>query len=170
MSSLDLGAPLPASPPRPARRAWLLLAPALVLGLAGTWGLARRPAAEAIDLRGVRLGLSLSDTRARFQAPDEGSWSLQSSPEPVLEWTTSRGEGSPVRHATFEFHSGMLMAIRLEVAPGSAEAAGPSLEVGTTRLVHRQPRGSSVSVVVLSRTCPTHAAEVKALLSGAGPG
>jgi hypothetical protein len=136
----------------------------------GAWWALRRPAADGIDLRGVRLGLSLSDTRARFQAPDEGSWSLQSAPEPVLEWTSGQGDASPVRRAVFEFHSGMLMAIRLRVAPGSAEAAGPSLEVGATRVVHRQPQGGSTEVVVLSRTCPTHAAEVKALLSGAGPG
>jgi hypothetical protein len=169
MSSIDLGGSLPASPPRPGptRRAWLLLAPALLVGGLGLWWSARRTGGDAVDIRGVRLGLSLSDTRTRFQTPDAGVWSLQSSPEPVLEWSSGQGEASPVRRATFEFHNGMLMAIRLQVAATNPEAAGPELEVGATRVLHRQRQEGLATVTVLSRTCPTHAAEVRALLSGA---
>jgi hypothetical protein len=118
------------------------------------------------DIRGVRLGLSASDTRDRFVAPGPGTWTSAAEPEPVLRWAPDDA-ASPVHAATF--HQGMLVAIRLRVAPGAHEAAGPPLELSRSSLTSRGAEpGGDVAVTQLSRSCPTHADEVRRLLSADG--
>lgn len=152
---------VPATAPRSKRWAPLAaLVGALVLVLA--WWLVRP--APGTDLRGVRLGLSASDTRTLFQAPGPGSWSSESNPEPILRWKAQ--PGALIHEAIFEFHQGMLVAIRLRVDPSSTEAQGPPLEVTQARVVSRGREGEEALVTVLSRTCPTHAPEVARLLRG----
>jgi hypothetical protein len=148
--------------PGRARRATLgaLLLASLLVSI---WWLLR-PAAPT-EIRGLRLGLSASDTRERFQAPAPGVWSSEANPEPSLRWKAD--PPSPIHEAVFEFHQGMLVAIRLSVSAGTPEAAGPPLEVSPARiLVRKKEPDGRVSLTVLSRTCPAHATEVNRLLQG----
>jgi|GEM_PF-1242227 len=137
-----------------------LLALALALGASAWWVVGQR--STGVDLRGVRIGLSAADTRARFLAPGPGVWASESSPEPSLRWSASGA--TDVREAVFEFHQGMLVAVRLKVSPKSPEATGPSLEQTPARVISRQAEGDAVAVTLLSRSCPAHAAEVAKLL------
>lgn len=134
----------------------------LVLAGLGGWWLARPQGTG--DLRGVRLGLSAADTRARFVAPGPGTWTSESNPEPALRWT-SLDRDAPVREAVFEFHQGMLVAVRLHTAPGAPEGAGPPMELTPARVLARSATDRGTDVTVLSRNCPTHAAEVARLLA-----
>jgi hypothetical protein len=100
-----------------------------------------------------------------FQAPAAGSWASEANPEPILRWQGP--PGAPISQAIFEFHQGMLVAIRLRVSPGSPEAAGAEVEVTSTRVIARKKEPSGeVSVTVISRSCPAHSAEVAQLLRG----
>ncbi|MCS6901733.1 MAG: hypothetical protein RMJ98_07540 [Myxococcales bacterium] len=145
----------------PRRAPWLALLVPLLCALLW-WFL--RPTSTT-HLRGVRLGLSAADTRASFQAPSPGSWASEMTPEPSLRWQGP--PGAPVSQATFEFHQGMLVAIRLRVAPGSPEAKGPKVEVTSARVIARKKEPSGeVTVSMISRSCPAHAAEVNRLLRG----
>lgn len=163
-SSAALAPPSAAlAPPSTARRwaPWAALAGALLL-VALWWGLRSSPTA---DLRGVRLGFSAADTRELFQTASPGVWSSEANPEPRLRWEAR--QGGPVRQAIFEFHQGMLVAIRLQVAAETPEAQGPALEVTPARVLTRKKEPSGgVSVTALSRTCPAHATEVAQLLRG----
>jgi hypothetical protein len=157
------------APARPRRRtsatfattaSWAALV-ALAASAAG--GCGRAPEGE---LFGVRLGLSASDTRARFRPEGEGTWQMRSAPAPALEWSGS-GSGTLPKRASFEFHQGMLVAARYELPGEAAAARGRPLEATTSLVVARQAlEGGGVRVVVLSRSCPEHAAEVRGLLAG----
>ena len=117
-----------------------------------------------VDRRGVRLGLTAADTRARFVPPGPGSWASEAGG--TLRWTASQ-PGEPLREAIFEFHQGMLVATRWLAEPASPDAEGPPLEATPGRLTTREPEAGAVRVTTLSRTCPAHADEVARRLSGA---
>lgn len=154
-----------AVPARTSRRAFAAFAAATGLGglapVAGGCG-----GGQGGEFFGVRLGLSAFDTRSRFRPEGEGTWVMRSSPVPALEWSGSSPRAVP-RRASFEFHQGMLVAARYEL-PGEAPGArGRALEVTASTVVARQAaEGGGVRVVVLSRACPEHAAEVRGLLAG----
>jgi hypothetical protein len=115
----------------------------------------------------VRLGLSARDTRERFRPAGEGTWVMRTEPAPALEWSASAPGATP-RRASFEFHQGMLVAARYELASDAPAAKGRSLEVTPATVVARQPgEGGGVRVVVISRACPEHADEVRRLVGGA---
>jgi hypothetical protein len=63
----------------------------------------------------VRLGMAPRDVRDRFHPPngDPGAWqtALGAGDDTVLEWT-ARDPQSTIREARFEFHLGMLVAMR----------------------------------------------------------
>ena len=114
----------------------------------------------------VRLGMAPRDVRERFQPGGEGSWqtALGTGDDTVLEWT-SRDARSPVAQARFEFHLGMLVAIRarlnetvsredVSATPKTVTLRSPAHEGGTT-------------VTVLARDCPTHKDEAESLASKA---
>lgn len=157
----------PPRPPRPlstTRRAALIAAPlALAAVAAATWWVAR-PAATT-DVRGVRLGLGAADTRERFSPSGPGQWASDGGTTAALRWTAQPPVGA-VHEAVFEFHQGMLVAIRLRLDPASGEAAGAALEVTPGRIVARERQGEEALLTVLSRTCPGHADEVARRLSG----
>ncbi len=157
----------PVAPPALARRARAALAlGALAIGAwsGGLAGCARAPEGEFF---GVRLGLSASDTRARFRPAGEGAWQMVTAPAPALEWSGS-GPGALPQRARFEFHQGMLVAARYEVPGEAAAAKGRALEVTPSMVIARRVgEGGGVRVVVLSRACPEHAGEVNRLLVGA---
>src|SRR3954453_15062026 len=66
---------------------------------------------------GVRLGMSPRDVRDRFDGGGEGAWQTKvgggagASDDTVLEWS-ARGEKSRATRRRFEFHLGMLVAVR----------------------------------------------------------
>jgi hypothetical protein len=143
-------------------------APAAFAALAalalGAGGCQRAPESEFF---GVRLGFSAADTRARFRPTGEGAWEARSASATALEWSGSSPGAVPTR-ASFEFHQGMLVAARYEL-PGEAPVAqGRALEVTPATVVARQAgEGGGVRLVVLSRSCPEHVAEVRRLMAGA---
>lgn len=139
---------------------WLMLA--AVLTLVMSWWVLKPT--ESTDFRGVRLGLSASDTRASFQTSGQGEWSSEANPEPSLRWKASAG--GLIREAVFEFHQGMLVAIRMKVDPSSLDAQGAPLQVTPAQVISRERVEGDVVVTVLSRSCPTHTTEVLRLLQG----
>lgn len=122
-----------------------------------------RPGEVATTYYGVRLGDPLAVTRARFQpgAPG-GTWTSETAPAPVLTWTPA--QPGAVRHARFEFHQGLLVAARFTLAKTAPEASGPALALTRASVVSRRGEGDGVTLTVLSRDCPDHAAEVRALV------
>jgi hypothetical protein len=71
----------------------------------------------------------------------------------------------------FEFHSALLVAMRLEVSASSTLAKGAPIEVSASRVLSRVARqrgdGDGVTITIIARDCPTHADEVKQLVSRA---
>lgn len=115
---------------------------------------------------GAKLGMSVADVRARFDVggsfharPDGASgW--------ALDWTATDASGS-VRSATFEFHEGLLVAVRAVATESDAIAdrAGMTTTAGIVRRVNRRS-DRLFDVLILSRGCPAHAAEVSRVLRG----
>lgn len=166
----------------------------LALALAGSVPLAggvsagcnQRQPNEAIP--GVRLGMTPRDVRDRFEGAATGSWQTRvgggagASDDTVLEWSAGDAQ-SRATHARFEFHLGMLVAIRAHLrepvssesvdvtpktvtlrAPGPAAGGGGGGEGGAGG----GAEGGS-EVTILARDCPTHREESDALVAkGAG--
>lgn len=136
-----------------------LLALALVL----TAGCSRE---ERDAVPNVRLGMAPRDVRERFQPGAEGTWqtALGAGDDTVLEWT-ARDPRSSIAHARFEFHLGMLVAIRAR----SDEAVSREVVATTPRTVTvRSPASEGgATVTVLARDCPTHKEEAESLASKA---
>jgi hypothetical protein len=123
------------------------------------------PHEENEAIPNVRLGMSPRDVRERFRPGGEGTWqtALGTGDDTVLEWN-ARGAG-PVAHARFEFHLGMLVAIRATTTERVARdevSATPK----TVTAKKSAPEGGT-SVTVLARDCPTHKEEAESLASKA---
>jgi hypothetical protein len=98
------------------------------------------------------------DVRERFHA-GEGSWqtALGTGDDTVLEWV-AREPNAVMAEARFEFHLGMLVAIRARTnSPGKDE-----LYVTPKVVTARQGK----NVTVLARDCPTHKDEAEAIARG----
>ncbi len=100
------------------------IAQTLALVLVLTLGLAacgRDAGGEALP--GVRLGMSPRDIRDRFDEGGQGTWQTKvgggagASDDTVLEWTATSPQ-SRATQARFEFHLGMLVAIRAHLREG----------------------------------------------------
>jgi hypothetical protein len=114
----------------------------------------------------VRLGMAPRDVRERFQPGTEGSWqtALGTGDDTVLEWT-ARQQSSPVAQARFEFHLGMLVAIRARLNETvSKEDVRTTPKTVTVKA--RAPEGGT-SVTVLARDCPTHKDEAESFAARA---
>jgi hypothetical protein len=113
--------------------------------------------------RGARLGMTASAVRARFETPSLGSWDTKPSTaadDAALEWHASKGP----EEARFEFHSGMLVAVRARV--GSDDPAAARAPVEASSMVvrsHGEADGGVVGVTILARDCPTHHDEAERL-------
>ncbi len=109
----------------------------------------------------VRLGMAPRDVRERFVSGGEGSWqtALGSGDDTVLEWT-SRNPSASVRQARFEFHLGMLVAIRATTAEA---ASNEKISLTPKTVTARAPHEGGTSVTVLARDCPTHKDEAEGL-------
>jgi hypothetical protein len=125
---------------------------------------------------GVRLGMTPRDVRERFQPGGEGGWTTTvggSADDTVLAWKarepdTCRAPASGcarVPTGRFEFHLGMLVAMRALVR----EAAPPPERVEATpkTVTVRRPGPGGTEVTVLARDCPTHHDEAERLAAQA---
>jgi len=116
------------------------------------------------DFYGVRLGMAPRDVRDRFSA-GAGTWTSDAVKDDyAIRWTPGEG-GSPQapETATFEFHTGALVAVRADIPSGAAFASGDQLVVTKVAVLQRARDGAHVHVDLLARDCPTHAAEARKL-------
>lgn len=118
------------------------------------------------SLRGARLGMTPDQVRDRFAGGGDASWRTE-----IVgpDLTLIRGaSGSLDRETRFEFHAGMLVAIRADLPADAPEARGEALEISPASLVARSSgEDGRVLLRVLARDCPTHAEEVSRVLSDA---
>jgi hypothetical protein len=126
---------------------------------------------EAIP--GVRLGMAPRDVRERFEGGATGAWQTRvgggagASDDTVLEWS-ARDEHSRVMQARFEFHLGMLVAVRAHLRdPGSAERVDVTEKTVTLRAPGAGGAGGT-DVTILARDCPTHREEADAVAARGG--
>ena len=106
------------------------------------------------------------DVRDRFQPGGEGSWqtALGAGDDTVLEWT-ARDPKLHLAEARFEFHLGMLVAIRARSRePGSLERVSSTPKTVT---LHAPAAEGGTKITVLARDCPTHKDEADALAARA---
>jgi hypothetical protein len=118
------------------------------------------------DFRGARLGMTASAVRARFQEPALGKW--ESAPsgtaeDTALAWRAASG----AEDARFEFHSGMLVAVRAVVRGDDPAALRAPLEVSKAIVRTRaEAESGTIKVTILARDCPTHHEEAERLAAG----
>ena len=123
----------------------------------------RANAVDSFQLHGVRLGLTARDARDRFEAPGSGHFRTDTTSDLAMEWWP---DGEDVYYARLEFHSGMLVAVRMHLPPTDRDAQGPTFDVSSSAVLSRRRDGDGrVELVLLARDCPTHAAEVRRLLA-----
>lgn len=150
-----------------AKRWIAIVAAALLAALVVVGALAKsRSAATRGELHGVRLGLTVRDVRARFDAAGAGQWESTVTDDMVLKWKPGAdARGGPLA-AQFEFHMGLLMAIRADLPPGDPAAKGPPFELSDSAVVVREkaPTGA-VHLTAIARSCPIHAKEAQSLVS-----
>ena len=130
-------------------------------------GCARDGGAEAVP--GVRLGMSPRDVRDRFDGGGEGAWQTKlgggvgSSDDTVLEWAAAAASSRATR-ARFEFHLGMLVAVRAHLRES---AASERVDLTPKTVTVRTPEGGGTEVTILARDCPTHHEEAESLAARA---
>ena len=119
---------------------------------------------------GVRLGMAPRDVRDRFDGGGEGVWQTKvgggagASDDTVLEWNAS-GDKTRATHARFEFHLGMLVAVRAHLR----DPIGASkVDLTPKTVTVRAPEGGGTEVTILARDCPTHHDEAEGLAAKAG--
>jgi hypothetical protein len=149
------------------RRGGVVFAAVLLLGLivGGVVIAKERSSTRGFgEVDGVRLGMTVRDLRARFGA-GAGRWDSEVGDDIVLRWTpTPDAHGGPLA-AQFEFHMGILMAIRADLPPGDLAAKGAPFELSDAIVVVRDPTpAGAVHVTVVARSCPIHAKEADRLV------
>ena len=147
----------------------------LALGLAALLAVAsmvacRHDAASEM-LPGVRLGMAPRDVRDRFEGGAEGSWQTKvgggagACDDTVVEWSATTATRSRVTHARFEFHLGMLVAVRAHLREAASRASSdrrhPQDRDDAT------PAAGGTEVTILARDCPTHHEEAESLAAKA---
>lgn len=145
----------------------LLLAAAFCSTVACTREAANEP------IPGVRLGMTPRDVRERFEGGGEGAWQTKvgggaagASDDTVLEWNAA-GDKGRATNARFEFHLGMLVAVRAHLRePLPAERIDLTPKTVTVRTPGAPGTGGS-DVIVLARDCPTHHEEAESLAAKA---
>ncbi len=122
-------------------------------------GCARSREPQQVDFHGVRLGMSAGDVRRRFVGP-AGQWKVTPGDGMVVDYAP---EGGVLPRARFEFHTGMLVAVRATLPPLDPSAEGSERVVTPASVLVRKVEGDHVAFTLLSRDCPTHRAEAAAL-------
>lgn len=161
----------------PSQKRWFGAA-ALALAVPAGWAWIRLTSQRSENLsefHGARLGMSASELRRGFAYA--GTFTVHSDSdadgELAVEWAPAAGEQGavPVSFVRFEFHQGLLVAIRADsLDPGEITLAQTEPFVANDAAVlHRSVRLHSsdstahVRITILSRDCPTHAEEVRRL-------
>jgi hypothetical protein len=136
----------------------------VAIAIGGVFACSTDPSPPTI--RGVRLGMTPEQVRSRFDARGASSWRSEVRGTEIV---MIRGPGGGLdRESRFDFHLGMLVAIRLDLPEGAPEAQGPPIESTQRSLVVRsRHQPGRVAVSVLARDCPTHADEVARILARA---
>jgi hypothetical protein len=152
------------------RNRWIGAA-AIALVVPAGWALWRlggdiRDDRAVSTFHGVRLGMTPSDVRTRSDLAGDYQASTTDDGEYVLDFSPSEVTTASVRSARFEFHDGLLVAIRAELAPEDpwADGEGVAITESAVREMTVQA-GGRVHMALIARNCPTHADEVRRLLS-----
>lgn len=125
-------------------------------------------AAPAEAIPGVRLGMSPRDVRERFDGGAAGAWQTKvgggagASDDTVLEWS-ARDEHSRATQARFEFHLGMLVAVRAHLREATVAERVDLTEKTVTLRAPGEGGVGGTDVTILARDCPTHREEADAL-------
>jgi len=107
------------------------------------------------------------DVRERFEPGADGSWQSVvggAKGETAIEWRRSaqaQKAGAVIRQARFEFHLGMLVAIR--ASTDDKTVAERITTTPATVTARRPDAAGGTSIVVLARDCPTHKDEAEGL-------
>jgi len=125
---------------------------------------------------GVKLGMRPDDVRARYDVPG-GHWKNDGGTGGAglkLTWqrdgkgTSSAGGGDAgLDRAIFEFHNGLLVAVRatfLAPADDAWLAGGPRSETPST-VIARDAENQLRQLRWIAKDCPEHEAEVRAILA-----
>jgi hypothetical protein len=144
-----------------------------ILGLAACTSCRSEPASETLP--GVRLGMAPRDVRDRFDGGGDGAWQtvignggrggVGASDDTVVEWTASN-DHSRVSHARFEFHLGMLVAVRAHLRDPAVKRE-PRTDVTPKTVTVLAPATDGTDVTMLARDCPTHRDEAESLAAKA---
>lgn len=138
------------------------------LALAALVAIAACDRSEPDAIPNVRLGMAPRDVRDRFVPGGEGTWQTTTSgsaDDTAIAWRASSGSAK-VKEARFEFHLGMLVAVRAT----TADAPPPGEKVSTTPntvTVRRAAPGGGTEIAVLARDCPSHKDEAETLAAKA---
>jgi hypothetical protein len=116
----------------------------------------------------VKLGMAPGDVRDRFEPGGPGTWQTSvgaAADDTAIEWK-AKDASAKIREARFEFHLGMLVAVRAKTnePPPSGEKITTTPASVTVR---RAGAGGGSEVAVLARDCPTHKEEASALVAKA---
>lgn len=104
--------------------------------------------------------MSPRDVRDRYAQPCAGQFAVDDGAPGAmaLSWEASCGK------ARFEFHAGMLVAIRASVPADDPLAKGDAVSVLPAYVIGRAPAADGVDLRILARDCPDHADEVRQLM------
>jgi hypothetical protein len=137
------------------------------------WFLVAREGVVSLDsapVRGVRLGMTSESVREVFVDAAAGRWSSRPGCSgEALEWARTDARATATRWARFEFHRGLVVAIRLLADPTLPIAR--HVDVTPAAIVDVRPGADgSTSTTVLAVGCERHLAEVRQVLaSSASP-
>lgn len=139
-------------------------APALFPVVVSFFVLACQSAASIDEVHGVRLGMTPAEVRERFALEGAFVVTPEGEGELRLDWQAASAS-APVDKARFEFHEGLLVAIRATHGIDSSVSV-QRLEVSPWAVrVTRADTQNHMETTLLARGCPTHESEVQELLS-----
>jgi len=130
------------------------------------------------DFHGVRLGMTPREVRDRFDvhgdfavapaaANDDVTMRFSPIAAPAAQQVTV-AEQVTVTSAQFEFHMGVLVAVRADVTAPDAASSGDATVATRAEVLHRERKDGGAHIDWLSRECPTHTAEANRLARAAG--
>ncbi len=105
------------------------------------------------------------DVRDRYTQTG-GTWESEAARDDyAIKWTSPQNHSADAPdHATFEFHTGSLVAVRADLPADAKFAQGDDLVVSKSTVLKRTHSDKgSVHIDLLARDCPTHAAEATRL-------
>jgi hypothetical protein len=114
----------------------------------------------------VKLGMAPGDVRDRFEPGGPGTWQTsvgKAADDTAIEWKANDGSAK-VKEARFEFHLGMLVAVRAttnEPAPSREKISATNASV----TVRRPASSGGTEIAVLAKDCPTHKEEASGLVA-----